>query len=401
MATARLHRYTNKDSSNTYRIRFDYVDPATGQRCQPWETLPRGINEREAKGLMTQKLAALNNAVLVSPSKMTVADLMTEWLDREARTNVAPTTLEDYEATVRVHVLPAFGDVPVQKLTTVQVQRWYAAYNAAGHGDRVIQLVHVRMRQALDYGMRMGYISQNVVLAARPPRGEEVEHLVWTAAEARIFLNTSRNNVYWPLWALLLRCGLRRGEALGLRWEDVDLEQGALTVHQSLVVLENRRHIKAPKTKGSRQQVVMDSDMITWLKEHRTAQQERREHLGDAWQATGLVVTTTVGTAIMPDNVTREYNRIITQCGVKRIRVHDLRHTYGTLLHRDGTDLKVISEMMRHSKVSTTGDIYVRTDLALQRAAVERLAATLRDTSQTEPRAKERAKNDDGLDQTI
>ena len=121
---------------------------------------------------------------------------------------------------------------------------------------------------------------------------------------------------------------------------------------------------------------------------HRQSQQERHERLEDTWSDHGLVVTTSVGTPVMPDNITREYDRLIALTGLKRIRVHDMRHTYGTLLHTGGTDLKVISEMMRHRKVSTTGDIYVHADTALQREAVERLATTLRDAPRAEPRAK-------------
>jgi len=391
MATAKLHPYTTKDGSSTYRIRYDYVEPETGKRCQPWETLPRGLSEREARALMARKVAELNSLPIVSPSKLSVGALMREWLEREARTSVAATTLEDYEGTVRLHIVPALGEVPVQKLTTAEVQRWYASYHAAGHGERVIQLAHLRMRQALDYAMRMGYVAQNVVLAARPPRGEEGERLTWTAAEAREFLAVSRQSIYWPVWPLLIRCGLRRGEALGLRWEDVDGPGGVLAVRQSLVVLDGHRHIKAPKTKGSRSLVVVDAEMGEWLAEHREAQRERRAHLGARWQESGLVVTTGVGTAIAPDNVTREYDRLLAFTALKRIRVHDMRHTFGTLLHRGGTDLKVISEMMRHSKISTTGDIYVKADLALQREAAERLAAAMREAPIPEPRAKKRA----------
>ncbi|HWE61592.1 MAG TPA: site-specific integrase [Chloroflexota bacterium] len=393
MATARLHQYKNKDDTTTYRIRFDYVDSNSGQRCQPWETLPRGTSEREAKAIMAKKIAQLNSTAQVRPSKLTMGELMVEWLDREARTSVAPTTLEDYEGTVRVHVIPAFGHVPVPKLTTAQVQRWYAEYHAAGHGERVIQLAHLRMRQALDYAMRMGYASQNVVLAARPPRSEEIERQAWSAAEARQFLDASTDSVYWPIWPLLLRCGLRRGEALGLRWADMDLARCVLTVQQNLVVLEGQRHIKGPKNKGSKQRVVLDAEMVEWLAEHREAQQKRHEGLRDTGRDLGLVVTTSVGTPVTPDNITREYDRLIALTGLKRIRVHDMRHTYGTLLHTGGTDLKVISEMMRHRKVGTTGDIYVHADTALQREAVERLATALRAAPCAEPRAKKRAKN--------
>jgi len=266
MATAKLHPYTTKDGSSTYRIRYDYVEPETGKRCQPWETLPRGIGEREARALMARKVAELNSLPFVSPSKLSVGALMREWLEREARTSVAATTLED-----------------------------------------------------------------------------------------------------------------------------VDGPRGVLAVRQSLVVLDGHRHIKAPKTRGSRSLVVVDAEMGEWLAEHREAQRARRGHLGERWQESGLVVTTGVGTAIAPDNVTREYDRLLTLTDLKRIRVHDMRHTFGTLLHRGGTDLKVISEMMRHSKISTTGDIYVKADLVLQREAVERLAAAMREAPIPDPRAKKRA----------
>lgn len=387
MATARLHQYKNRDGTTTYRIRFDYIDAETHQRCQPWETLPRGTSERDAKALMSKKVTELNAGPQRKPSKMTLGELMVEWLEHNARPSVSPTTLEDYEGTIRVHIVPGLGSTVVSKLTTAQVQRWYGTYLAAGHGERVVQLAHLRMRQALDYAMRMGYVTHNVVLAARPPRSEEVEHQPWNATEVRTFLEASRDSIYWPVWPLLLRCGLRRGEALGLRWQDVDLARRVLTVQQNLVVLEGQRYIKAPKTKGSKQEVVLDAEMAEWLTDHKKSQEEK---FGKACE---LVVTSGLGTPVMPDNITRDYDRLIKLTGLRRIRVHDMRHTYGSLLHSKGTDLKVISEMMRHSTVNTTGDIYVHRDVALQRKAVERLAAALRPPKQRTARAKKRAKN--------
>src|SRR5579885_225001 len=126
--------------------------------------------------------------------------------------------------------------------------------------------------------------------------------------------------------------------------------------------------------------------MVNWLTEHKEAQGKTGKPGGDGRKAPIFVVTTGVGTAVTPDKVTREYDRLIALTGLKRIRVHDMRHTYGTLLHTGGTDLKVISEMMRHRKVGTTGDIYVHADTALQREAVERLATALRATPCAEPR---------------
>jgi len=197
----------------------------------------------------------------------------------------------------------------------------------------------------------------------------------WSASESRQFLATASTDGYSPLWLLALTTGMRRGELLGLRWQDVDFEHRALHVRQSVVALNGAAHIQEPKTSAARRTVKLPAEALAALKTHRTRQREKQLIAGPLWRDLDLVLTTPDGGPINPNNVLRNFYLLITKAKVPRIRFHDMRHTHATLLLAGGQPVKVVSERLGHAKTSITMDTYAHVLPDMQDAAVDAVSA--------------------------
>ncbi|MDP9364704.1 MAG: site-specific integrase [Chloroflexota bacterium] len=359
----------------TYRVRVEYPpDPVTGKRRQRSKSFR---TRKEAQAALAQWGAEIARGTALEPSRATVGDLLGQWLASVAAHNVKAATLEDYEATVRVHVLPELGSVPVQRLTAARVQSFYAAKLAAGASPRTVQLCHLRLSQALKQGVAWGLVPHNACASVRAPRVTYKRFETWNPDEARAFLAAAEGDALSPLWLLALSTGMRRGELLGLRWRDVDLDAGTLSVRQCLIPSKGGPVLAEPKTAAARRLVRLPAEAIAALREHRRRQVERRLALGSLWRDLDLVLCTGEGNVVNPANVDRSFARLVRAAGVRRIRFHDLRHTHATWLLAAGQPVKVVSERLGHARVSITLDTYAHVLPDMQEAAAEAIGSLL------------------------
>jgi integrase len=355
MARGSIRKVARKDGIS-YEVVVDLGhDSVTGKRRQRTK---RYRTKRDAHTALTAWLADIDKGTAVDRSQQTVAELMHYWLDTYARHNVRPTTYEDYSCTVTQHIVPAIGAVPVQKLTAAHLQQFYAEKLAAGSGPRTVQLCHLRLRQALAMAEKLGLVTRNAADAVMPPRVLQREMTIWTPDEAQRFLRAALQSSYGPIWLVLLATGMRRGEVLGLRWQDVDLEHQRLHVRQCVVSLGGATAIQPPKSRAARRVIPVDASLIDALREHRIQQDERKVHLAKLWQDHDLVFASDVGTPINPRNLDRDFHKWVERAGVPRIRIHDIRHTVVTMAIASGSPIKAASIYFGHAKTSTTMDIY-------------------------------------------
>jgi integrase len=196
----------------------------------------------------------------------------------------------------------------------------------------------------------------------------------WSADDLRDFLDGLHGDRLYAAWHVAASTGLRRGELLALRWDDIDLEGARLSVRRSFVSVGYEVRLSEPKTKRSRRQLALDRATVGALRDHRRRQLEERISWGPAWQDTGLVFTREDGTLIHPDRLTKSFNRHVNGSGLPRIRLHDLRHTHATLALQAGIHPKVVSERLGHATVSITLDTYSHAIPAMQQDAAERVA---------------------------
>ncbi len=167
-----------------------------------------------------------------------------------------------------------------------------------------------------------------------------------------------RASGYGPIWLLLALTGMRRGEALGLRWQDVDFGEGTMNVSQTYVSISARMRISTPKTRAGRRVITLEPTLLDALREHRARQNERRLALGEVWRDHGLVFASEVGTPIQGRNLLREYATLVRKAGVPDISIHGIRHTVATLAIGAGQDIRTLADLLGHSKTSVTTDIY-------------------------------------------
>jgi integrase len=335
-----------------YRVRVEYgPDPLTGRRKQRSKTF---LVRREAEAYLTRWQAEIERGIAVEPSAVTVGEQFRYWLDTYARTSVGPQTYSEYERMVRSHILPTLGAVPLQKLTVAHLEAFKGESLAGGLGARTVTMCPMRLRQMLAQAIDLQLIAANPARCVRNPRACSRRGRTWTAEQARRFLAVARPSAYGPIWAVYLGSGMRRGEALGLRWRDVQFEHRTLRVEQTVGLERGKTAIKPkPKTEASRRTVAVDAAIIAALEEHSDRQNAQRVEADDAWQDHDLVFASGHGTPINPNNLLRDFRRLMAQAGVPRIRIHDLRHTHITLAIQAGAPIAAVSRRAGHARVST------------------------------------------------
>jgi integrase len=366
-----------KDGKPQYRVRIAGHDPVTGRRQNL--TIGTYRTKREAEREERDALQHRDRGTLLNPATLTVGKLLDEWLTTKAN-EVSSQSLKDYEITIRLHLKPALGAVLVQKLNADRVQAQYDAWTAAGMSARQIRGCHLRLSQALDHAVKRNIIYVSVCSNVSPPRLSTKKADVWDTTEAMTFLEGAAKDSLSPLWHLLLLEGLRRGEALGLRWQDMNWERGTAHIVQTVAPDKSSRGEPIiqdrTKTKASARTVRLTPDTLALLKEHRKRWAERKV-AAETWADHDLIVCTSKGTAVNPNNVTRSFDLIVKRAGLRRITPHGLRHTHATMLLKGGVSAKVVSERLGHASIAITLDTYSHVLPDMQDAAADAMSAIM------------------------
>jgi integrase len=243
----------------------------------------------------------------------------------------------------------------------------------AGLSLRTVQQLHAILRVALQHAVREVVIPRNVAKLVQVPAGQRIEVRPLSVAETRMLLAAARSERLYALCVVLLAVGLQRGEALGLRWVDIDLDGRTLRVRRTLQRAAGKLHFVPPKTARSARTVPLPAVCVSALQEHRAKQETGRRKAGDSWQESGLVFTTAIGTAVEPRNVNRWFATLCERAGLRPVRLHDLRHTCATFLLTQGVPARVVMEILGHSAINVTMNIYAHVLPEVQRAAADRL----------------------------
>jgi integrase len=329
---------------------------------------------------VTRKLRAAQRALddgLPVPSEQeTVATFFTAWL-AGARSTLRLSTWTTYEQYVRLHLLPTLGRVRVARLRPQQLQLLYQERLAAGLSPLTVRHLHAIVHRGLGQAVRWGVAGRNVADLVDPPRQRRYTLDVLTAAEVVALLDVARGDRLEALYVLAVTTGMRRGELLALRWRDVDLDRGVLAVTGSLQRVGGQLVIGEPKTASSRRRVVLAQAAVRALRSHRLLQAKQR--LGALhWEDHDLVFTNEIGRPTEPGNLLRRsFWPLLERAGLRRVRFHDLRHTAATLLLSRGVHAKVASEMLGHSTIGITLDLYSHVSEAMQREAASAMDAIL------------------------
>jgi integrase len=342
--------------------------------------------KREAQDALHQVVERLRRGEYVEPSKLTLGAFLEEaWLPA-MRTQLRPATWESYDRNIRVHVNPAIGDIPLQRLTAVDLDRLYAQLLAAGRRDgrplsaRSVRYVHTIIHGALAYAGRKNLVTRNVADLADPPKAKPAapaDRRVWTPGELRRFLDHVAQDRLYTLWLLLAITGMRRGEALGLTWPDVDLDAGQLAIRRTLVQVGYRLEWSTPKTRYGRRTLSIDPGTVAALREHRARQAKERLVLGPAYADHELVFCREDGLPIHPERVTKVFQTHVRATRLPKIRLHDLRHGWASHAVAAGIDVRTISSRLGHADAGFTMRVYAHQVPEAEARAATRVAELL------------------------
>jgi integrase len=365
--------YQRQDGRWAASVHLGYQD-GKRQRKTFYGKTRRNVQER-----MTKALGEVHAGLPVrSDDRETVADYLARWLTVSAAQRVRPRTLAGYRQIADNHLIPAIGRVPVAKLTPGHVQAMLNARAAAGSKPQTVRNIHAVLRRALTQATRWGVVPRNVATLVDLPRVDRHEVRGLSPADARAVMLAVAEDRIEPLVLLTLSTGLRQGEALGLQWQDVDLEAGTIRVRHSLQRMAGRgAELVEPKTKRSRRTLALPPVTANALREHRKRQLAERLWAGSRWRENGYVFTTSIGTPLMGSEVTRRFQRLVAAAGLPRMRFHDLRHGAASLLLAQGVHPRVVMEMLGHSTITLTMNTYSHVIPDLQREAATKMEAAL------------------------
>ncbi len=366
-----------------WRLVFDLERDHTGRRRQRVITFEGNRSDAEAE--LTQQLAKAKNGGFVEPHNLTVAEYLEHWLDNYAAPATAPKTLERYAEICRKHLAPAFGANRLMKLTPMQIQAYYVEAQKTGRRDgrgglsaRTVLHHHRVFKQALRHAIRWRLLTSNPADAVEPPKPEAREIKVLDEQQTAKLLDGAEGTTLFMPILLAVTTGLRRGEVLALRWTDVDLDRGVLSVMQTLEETRDGLRFKAPKTKGSRRVVTLPAVTVEALRRHKVEQAQLRLRIGLGREENGLVCPRQEGQPRSPCAFTKEFSRLVAKLNIPHITFHGLRHSHATQLLRAGIHPKVAQERLGHSTIVTTMDLYSHVTESMQEDAAIRIDAGLR-----------------------
>jgi integrase len=356
-----MRGYVARKGDRWYAVVYEGLDPVTGKERRRWH--PAGTTREEAEQLAARLAAELNGRNDKVRSLTFGAYLTGQWLPGK-KINLAHSTWDGYRRKIERHILPAIGHVRIRRLRPQHLEKLYdrmlhSTDDRRALAPKTVLEVHLIIRGALKDAVTRGLVNRNVALVAHAPKLRAIpkfEPQAWTAQQLQAFLQAAAGHRLFPAFWVLATTGMRRSELLGLRWDDVDLKKARVSVNRGLVAVAYELRESRGKTPNSRRSIDLDPTTIKVLRAWREWQ--KVEHEAAGVESEGWLFTNTDGKPVHPHSISQTFERIANRAGVPRIRLHDLRHTHGTLLIKAGVPVKVVSERLGHGNPAFTIDTY-------------------------------------------
>lgn len=318
---------------------------------QDYEELERQLN---------QALADRGNGMVFDAGAMTLADYTNRWLVDCAKGRVAHRTYDGYEQRIRDHINPSIGRIKLAKLSSANVQALYTAKLNSGLAPGTVRAIYAVLSGALDQAVKWNLIPRNPASGVAPPKLRQEEMTVLDSEQACRFLDAARGDRWECLYVLALSCGVRRGELMGLKWSDINLDARTLRINRQLQRMRDGGGLYFTQPKNaSRRTIKLPETAINALRSHRKRQAGDKLKAGPSWQENGLVFSTIKGTPVDAQNVTaRSYKNILKKAGVPHMPFHGLRHSCATLLLSKGVHPTYVQKLLGHQSIRLTLDLY-------------------------------------------
>lgn len=357
---------------NTFTAYWFITDAETGKRRQ--RSKGGFPTKSAARSHLTDVLKEVKDGTYSEPvdRTLTVADFLTgQWLPALRSSGVGTdktprrtSTMDLYEMTVRAWIVPHIGARPLAALTRADVHQLLTTLRERGGkggkplGDRGVQAAFNALRKALDYAVEDERIKVNPAAKVGRPAVKRKEMDFWTREEVHGFLTATAGDRFDAAWALAFTLGMRRGEIAGLRWEHVDLDASTLRVVHTRVSLSGKAAASGPKTNTGRRPIPLSAELVALLRATRKRQLEERLAWGEAWTDSGYVFTREDGLPYHPEYLSDRFDRLCSKHKLRRIRLHDARHTAASLMFAANVPVKVVAEILGHTNPAFTMRVY-------------------------------------------
>jgi integrase len=347
-----------------------YVNQSDGRRVR--RTL-YGSTRKEVEKAMGELRDRSESGGPITPLSLTVEAYLREWLDQIVAVRVRPNTLAHYKFQMDRYLIPDLGRKKLVQLTARELRLYFESLRRRGIGTRTIKYVHSTLRGALEDAVREEILERNVAKLVRVPSPQKVDREPLSVDEVRAFLKATRDDRLFAMFVVFAVLGMRRSEVLGLRWEDVDLDDGSLKIRRGLQRIDGQLMVLPTKTARSRRTVPLPPFVARVLTAHREAQEAERKQLAEKWPDLGYVFTSPIGTPIDPRNCTRVVQEACKKAGLRVVRLHDFRHGCVSVLLNLGVPPRTVMEIVGHTTMEMTMNIYGHVTLDAKREALDKV----------------------------
>jgi integrase len=345
-----------------------------GKPSRHYETIKGRKSDAQIR--LRELLTTIDKGTYVPPSHQTVAEHLDQWLDGYCKTNCSMRTQDGYNNVVNNHLKPALGYIPLKDLQPRTIQ---AVYGKACEKltARTVLTWHRVLSQSMKYAVRQGYLGRNPCDQVDAPRAIKKAMRTLTPSEVEVLMEAAKDDYYYPIIYMAVSSGLRQAELLGLRWRDIDLDMLSISVSQVLYKRGGVCIFKEPKTEHSRRRVAMTPKLALYLRAYKAERESLYWHQGRPLTLDDLVFTSQEGKPVNPSTLTHTFSKLARGAGLERVRFHDLRHTFASLMLLRGAKPKVISEALGHASVAFTMDTYSHIISGMQEDAMALLDEVL------------------------
>jgi integrase len=316
--------------------------------------------EKEANAGLRKMLHEKEQGTLATGPNQLLKVYIEQWLEQQYKfSNILLSTYISYRTVIRKHIIPVLGHIQLQKLTHRQVETLYAKKLDEGLSASRVRSIHSVLHNALRQAVRQNLLARNVCDLANVPTPLDYEPQPLTPEQAHQLLRVAREHRFEVLLIVAIATGMRRGELIGLHWQDINFDERCLNVQRSVSRLSGHGIVESrPKTKSGRRKIMLPAFAIVALKRQREQQQEVREKAGSTWKEKDIVFCNKFGDYIEPSRLHENYKRLLKKAGLPDIRIHDLRHSAASYLAMLKVHPKIVQEILGHSNVSITLNIY-------------------------------------------
>jgi integrase len=330
--------------------------------------------EKEALDKQLEVRMQMAQGTLATGPQQTVKQFLEYWLEDVYKPSVRLKTYSNCHTIVHTHLIPGLGHFKLQKLAAQHVQSFYSKKMKGGTSASRIKGVHVALHTALEHARRLKLVTTNVCNDVQLPRQEEVEIQPLMPEQAKLLLQKVKEHRLEMLLTLALATGMREGELLALRWSDVDFQSGVLSVRRTVQHITHYGFVEnEPKTAKGRRKIVLPQFVVEALTRHHVDQLKKRLEVGEVWNSRDLVFPAVKGGFQFASVLRGHFHKLLKEVGLPDVRFHDLRHSAATLLLSMGVPPKVVQELLGHSNISITMNIYSHVLPSMQKEAADKM----------------------------